>query len=139
MTVVLGHTGLKGKTRAQVQKVSQFTSRQKGFARDILREIGDITRDGARALTRGDHTLLGELMDRNDKLLGILGVSSRELSRLATTARRHSYGAKMIGAGGGGCMMALTDRPEETAEAIRKAGGEPYIVQVTDAGVGPKS
>ena len=74
-------------------------------------------------------------MDRNDKLLGILGVSSKELTKLVDTARRHSYGAKMIGSGGGGCMMALTDKPERTAEAINRIGGDPYVLRVTPEGV----
>ena len=135
ISFVLGHTGLKGKTRAQVQKVRHFTTRQKGFAKDIIQEIGELTLEGFDALRSGDKEKLGRLMDQNDRLLGILGVSSPELGTLVDAARRHSYGAKMMGAGGGGCMMALTDEPDDVADAIRRAGGNPFIVNLTHDGV----
>jgi mevalonate kinase len=57
------------------------------------------------------------------------------LDRLVEAARPSSYGAKLTGAGGGGSIVALTDRPSVTAEAIRHAGGKAFIVQSDPAGV----
>ena len=72
---------------------------------------------------------LGRLMTDDHKLLSILGVSSRELNKLVNASMPYSYGAKLTGAGGGGCMVALTDRPEKVCEAIRSRGGTPYVVK----------
>jgi galactokinase len=42
-----------------------------------------------------------------------------------------ALGAKINGSGGGGCMFAYApNKPEEVAEAIKKAGGIPYIINV---------
>ncbi|MCZ7373102.1 MAG: mevalonate kinase, partial [Candidatus Methanoperedens sp.] len=46
-----------------------------------------------------------------------------------------AYGAKITGAGGGGCMVALTDSPEEVASAIEAAGGQAIITKFTSQGV----
>ncbi|HYV08174.1 MAG TPA: mevalonate kinase, partial [Thermoplasmata archaeon] len=54
---------------------------------------------------------------------------------LVAAARPSSYGAKLTGAGGGGSIVALTDRPEETAEAIRAAGGKAFVVRPDSVGV----
>ncbi|MEK9698849.1 MAG: hypothetical protein VW270_23945, partial [Candidatus Poseidoniales archaeon] len=42
---------------------------------------------------------------------------------------------KISGAGGGGCMIALTRQPESTARAIGEAGGTSYITSISRDGV----
>ena len=46
-----------------------------------------------------------------------------------------AYGAKLTGAGGGGCMVALTDSPQEVADAIEKAQGTAIISGFAPDGV----
>jgi len=59
-----------------------------------------------------------------------------ELSALVYAARSAgAYGAKLTGAGGGGCMVALTDSPRQVADAIESAGGQGIITKFTPKGV----
>ncbi len=52
--------------------------------------------------------LLGRLMNINHGLLDALGVSTKSLSDLVYASREAgALGAKITGAGGGGCMYAL--------------------------------
>jgi len=132
--LVIGTTRQKGKTEHQVEKVRNFHSKS-GFARDIISEIGEVAALGARALADNDVKAMGELMDRNQRLLAILGVNTPELQRLIEVARKHSYGAKITGAGGGGSMIALTDDPESVVEAIKKEGGRPTVARFSTEGV----
>ena len=88
-----------------------------------------------KALQQKDLVSVGHLMDRNHALLTELGVGHPALDRLVSAARPSSYGAKLTGAGGGGSMFALTDRPSKTAEAIRSAGGKAFVVQADSRGV----
>ena len=134
LTFVVGFSGKKGKTGEQVAKVKRFVEHS-GFAREIIREIGDVTREGVKALKSNNKEQIGKLMDKNHKLLAILGVNTPELERLVQAAKRTSYGAKITGAGGGGCMIALTDDPEATAKSILHAKGTPYIVHISHEGV----
>ena len=128
MTFVIGNTGIKAATGPLVEKVRKYREESE-FAYNIVEEIGQLTLDGMKCITRNDWVELGTLMSYNHKLLGILGVSCPELDSLVEAAMPTSYGAKLTGSGGGGCMVALTDKPEDTAEAIRSAGGVPYIVK----------
>ena len=88
-----------------------------------------------QALRRRDFARAGQLMDRNHAILTELGVGHPMLDRLVAAARATSYGAKLTGAGGGGSMVALSERPEATAAAIRAAGGKAFIVRSDPVGV----
>ncbi len=133
MSFVIGNTGIKAATGPLVEKVRKYKDSNR-FASDIVDEIGDITLEGVKAVTRNDLVGLGKLMTSDHKLLSILGVSCKELNKLVDAALPYSYGAKLTGAGGGGCMVALTDRPREVAEAITSRGGTPYIVSTREEG-----
>jgi mevalonate kinase len=134
LSFVIGNTGIKAPTGPQVDKVRRYTSKN-GFANDIIEEMGRITMEGYKALKKGDKTALGRLMTYDHKLLSILGVSCKELNKLVNASLPFSYGAKLTGSGGGGCMVALTDEPEKVANIIRSRGGTPFIIKSGSDGV----
>jgi len=133
MTIVVGYTGIHAPTGPLVEKVRKYKQKCR-FADDIVEEIGHITEEGIIALKRGDLVKLGKLMTNDHKLLSILGVSCNELNKLVTASLKHSYGAKLTGAGGGGSMIALTDNPEKVCEAIALHGGTPFVVRAGEPG-----
>ena len=128
MTFVIGNTGIRAPTGPLVSKVRRYAERSR-FAVDIIDDIEQVTLEGNDALARNDVEELGRLMTKDHKLLSILGVSCRELNKLVNAALPYSYGAKLTGSGGGGCMVALTDEPEKVCEAIVARGGTPYVVK----------
>lgn len=134
MTFVIGNTGIKAATGPLVEMVRSEREERKCMA-DIIDEIGMITLEGMDCIKHNDWVSLGTLMTYNHRLLELLGVSCPELESLVEAALPTSYGAKLTGSGGGGCMVALTDKPEKTAEAIKAAGGTPYIVKTGVPGV----
>ena len=128
MTIVVGYTGLHAPTGPLVEKVRKYKNKCR-FASDIIDEIGVTTTEGMNALKKNDLVRLGMLMTNDHKLLSILGISCRELNKLVNASLRYSYGAKLTGAGGGGSMIALTDKPEKVCEAISLRGGTPFVVK----------
>lgn len=134
MEMVVGYTGIVGHTGPLVAKVKRFAERSR-FGMETIEEIGQLTSEGLAMLRAGDKVGLGRLMTLNQKLLAIAGVSSPELEKLIAASQPHSYGAKLTGAGGGGSMIALTDKPSEVCEAIRRRGGVPYLVRTGARGV----
>jgi mevalonate kinase len=132
LTLVVGDTGIAAATGPLVAGVKRRVDASREDAQRV-REIGEVTLDGLRALQRQDFEGAGRLMDRNQRLLTELGVGHPMLDKLIGAARPHSYGAKLTGAGGS--MVALTDRPEETAAAIRAAGGKAFSVRSEPSGV----
>ena len=133
LTLVVGYTGQRGRTADEVAKVGRFVKRG-AFARDIMRDLGKLTRDARQLLEDREKMALGLCMDEAHNLLTVLGVSTGRLDELCEAAREHAYGAKLTGSGGGGSMIALTDRPEKCAEAIAKRGGMPTIVSLGGPG-----
>ncbi len=90
------------------------------------------------AFKENDLDTLGELMNINHGLLYGLGVSDESLEWLINASRKAgALGAKLTGAGGGGCMIALArnERLEQVLEAIMNAGGRPFMARKTDEGV----
>ena len=134
LSFVIGNTGIKAPTGPQVEKIRRFKQKN-GFANDIIEEMGNVTLEGFNALKNNDKERLGRLMTHDHKLLSILGVSCNELNKLVNASLPYSYGAKLTGSGGGGCMVALTDQPEKVAKIIEARGGTPIIVNSGSEGV----
>jgi mevalonate kinase len=124
--LVVGHTGSRHRTSEIVAEVARARGTDPLRYDAIFRDIGRLTGPGAEAFQAGRWSELGRLMDRNQELLESLGVSSPELDALIRAARSAGVlGAKLSGAGRGGCMAALTDDPAgaQRAERALKAAG----------------
>ncbi|EMA47343.1 mevalonate kinase [Halococcus saccharolyticus] len=119
---VIGYDGGAGDTGALVAGVRELRE-EYDFAADTVSAIGDLVRQGERALDENDLDELGRLMDMNHGLLSALGVSARSLDAMVWAAREAgSRGAKLTGAGGGGCVVAL-DETEATRTALHYTPG----------------
>lgn len=134
MSLVVGNTGIAAATGPLVAGVKAKVERDPKAA-DAVREIGTITLEGLKALTSRDLVRAGELMDRDHELLNYLGVGHPLLDRLVAAARRHAFGAKLTGAGGGGSMFALTEHPDRVRSAIEGAGGKAFVVETGPPGL----
>ena len=136
LPLVIGFDGGAGDTGALVAGVRDLRE-EYDFAADTVASIGDIVRQGEGALASGDLEELGELMDFNHGLLSALGVSSRSLDSMVWAAREAgAFGAKLTGAGGGGCIVAL-DPSEATETALKFTPGceDVFRAALSDEGV----
>ena len=119
---VIGFDGGAGDTGKLVAGVRALRE-EYDFAADTVQAIGDVVRHGEQVLADGDLAELGRLMNFNHGLLEALGVSSRSLDTMVWAARDGgAYGAKLTGAGGGGCIVALDDT-DETETALKFTPG----------------
>ena len=132
--LVMGFTGEGSPTGRMVAKVAKLVSSDSDRMGD-LESIANITNAGLTALSAGNIEALGMAMDACHERLRNLEVSSPKLERLVEASRPHSLGAKLTGAGGGGCMVALTDNPARVSEAIEVAGGKPLTRRLGARGV----
>jgi mevalonate kinase len=132
--LVLGFTGKGSPTGEMVAGVADLLEKEPAHKEDML-AIANITNAGLAALAAGNLTAIGIAMDACHKRLQNIQVSSPALDLLVNSARPHSFGAKLTGAGGGGCMVALTNNPKRVAEAIEIAGGKPLISRFGTEGV----
>ncbi len=132
--LVIGNTGVYAPTAQQVAKVAEALQENPERIREI-ETIGLIARRGIQSLKDGDYRAVGRAMTENQIMLQGLGVSCPELETLIRAAAPSSLGAKLTGAGGGGCMVALTTNPKATSEAIELAGGRTLISTFGNVGL----
>ncbi len=119
-SIVIGDTGVPSPTRDTVKAVRTKWESNPSKCDAIFSEIGAITQLARSAIVNGDILELGVLLNRNQELLELLGVSSQELHNLITSALdMGAFGAKLSGGGGGGNMIAIG--PEDRIEAIRRS------------------
>jgi len=136
--LVIGDTGVERSTRAQVEKVRSIKEKYPQIVEPVMLAAREIVLRAIDALKENDLETLGELMNINHALLYGVGVSDESLEWLVNAARKAgALGAKLTGAGGGGCMIALTknEELERVFEAIQRVGGRPFMARKTDEGV----
>ena len=132
--LVIGYSGTGSPTVRMVAKVAKLIS-EVPERMEEMEAIANITRAGLAALSAGNLDALGMAMDACHESLRKLEVSTIKLDQMVNAARPHSLGAKITGAGGGGCMVALTHDPNRVSEAIEVAGGRPLMTRLGAQGV----
>lgn len=128
LPLVVGYSGIKADTVSLVRQVAKL--KQKHL---IFSKIGQLVNEAKKYLIAHDWESLGKAMDQNQIYLEKLGVSSPKLNRLIKAARAAGvYGAKLSGAGGGDCMIALVDKSKKQAveKAIELNGGKVIRVKL---------
>jgi mevalonate kinase len=136
--LVVGYTGIKADTPTLIRMVQQQRSVNIEASEAIFKAIERIVNQGEKAIQARNWRLVGELMRRNHELLRTLNVSSVMLEKLTTaTMRAGAYGAKLSGAGGGDCMVAVVEtiNMDKVGHAIQKNGGEVLKVKLSAEGV----
>lgn len=95
-------------TLAAVQAVRQRYEQDPIQTTQLFEAISRLTFQMRSAIEQGDLDKIGQLMNQNHELLKQLGVSTSELDALCALAlEQGALGAKLTGAGGGGCIIAL--------------------------------
>lgn len=136
--VVVGFTGSRRPTGTMVKKVEKLRRAFPEVMTPLFHAGGHLTIEAAEALREGDLERLGKLLDINHGLLCAIGVSTRKIDKLVYLARRAgALGAKLTGAGGGGCMIALCryGDVDRVAKAIEQGGGRALKVKMEREGV----
>ena len=137
LRLVVADTGRAHSTAEMVGRVSRFRDENRAEFDMMADESARIARYGELAIGGGKVAALGRCMSESHALLSRIGVSTVEADALAEAAEKAgSPGAKITGAGGGGCVIALPapDSGGEHAvmDAMKDAGST--LLFATDAG-----
>lgn len=121
--ILVVNTGRQRRTGDLVLRVREFGEREPKLFKRLLDEAEQIVEEGLDALKSHDLEKLGRLMSRNQELLRIVGVSSPEVEEaIAICLDAGAYGAKLTGAGGGGCVIAAAD-PDKLDKIVSRLSG----------------
>lgn len=130
--LVVGYSGEPSSTKDMVASVARQLEEDPKRVRQTFDGIETLVRNAKLAIETGDVIALGQLLDLNHTLLSSLMLCTTKLDTMCQTARAAgALGAKMTGAGGGGCMFALAPKLDE-AERLRDVlGDDAFVAEVS--------
>lgn len=138
VSFIVGYSGVKANTPEIVKAVAAKKEAQPEKVNRIFEAIGKLVLQAKAAGDKKDWETVGKFMNFNQEYLRDLGVSTEKLeSMIFATKQAGAYGAKLSGAGGGDCMIALatTQKKKDIEQAIISAGGIVVPVSVHTEGV----
>lgn len=119
--IVAAFSGESSGTKEMVESVARQYEKDPVRVGKIFDGMEAIVLNGKLALEQGELKSLGQLMTLNHRLLSSLMLSTMVLEEMIAAAEKAgALGAKVTGAGGGGCMIALVDS-DETHDAVTAA------------------
>ncbi len=131
LPLVVGYSGIKADTPFYIRKVAEAFRTKKDVMHQLFSQIAKLVESARKEIAKKNYSRLGELMTQNHRLLQELGVSTPKLDEMVNvTIKAGAYGAKLSGAGGGDCMIALVSpsRRKAVEQAIINAEGEVITV-----------
>ncbi|MFZ1897353.1 mevalonate kinase [Methanoregula sp.] len=136
MYLVIGDSLVSHSTAKMVEQVADLKKQNPEIVEPILDAIEGVSLAAIHYLSNPRE--LGRFMNMNHALLEALGVGHPQLSRLVLAARSAgAFGAKITGAGGGGCMVALCTKPlrHRVAQAIQSCDARAIVTGIDTEGV----
>ena len=133
LPIVVGYTGIKADTPTLVRQVGELRRRNFRKVESCFDEITQIVRKAKKEVGNGNWEKVGGLMNENQETLEELGVGSVELDQLIEASRNAgAWGAKLSGAGGGDCMIAVVsdEKRKDVEKAIEESGGKVLDVRL---------
>lgn len=131
-------SGVKPDTVTMVNQVVKLRMENKNQVEHIFRCIADLVMKAKEAINRQNWKYLGELFNENQKLLVRLRVSTTKIDMMIEAAMdAGAYGAKISGAGGGDCIIALVsdEKRQSVEKALTEVGGKVLDITVGVSGV----
>jgi mevalonate kinase len=129
--LVIGDSLVSHSTAKMVELVGEQKKKHPEIVDPILNAIEGVSLSAIHHLNNPKE--LGRYMDMNHALLEALGVGHPLLSKIVLAARAEgAFGAKITGAGGGGCMVALCPKhlKQRVANAIEACDARAIVTGI---------
>lgn len=133
--LVVGNSLVSHSTAKMAEQVAEAKKKRPEIYDPIIEAMGGVAMTALHSMS--DPPQLGKLMNINHALLEAIGVGHPMLSRLVLASRAAgAYGAKITGAGGGGCMVAICPKQAKgrVAGAIETCEGRALITGIDTEG-----
>ena len=130
--LVIANSNIEHSTELVVNEVKSFKEKnEEGFSKLCDNET-NLVEDVLELLKENNTKKLGEKINQNQKYLEAIGVSNEKIKEMIQIGIKSSFGAKITGAGGGGCIFALTDETNlnETIDQFRNKSFECFSVKI---------
>ena len=107
--LVIANSNTEHSTKSIVARVIEFKEKNEDEFSRLCNNESRLVEDVLKLLKINNVKELGKKIAENQKYLETIGVSNNKLRDMIQVGQKISFGAKITGAGGGGCIFALTD------------------------------
>jgi mevalonate kinase len=107
--LIIVNSNIEHSTQSMVFKVKEFENRNKEEFSKLINLESKLVEDVLKLVKEKKIKEIGEKMNQNQEYLETLGISNNELTKMVKIGQESSYGAKITGSGGGGCIFVLTN------------------------------
>ena len=130
--LVIANSNIEHSTELIVNEVKSFKEKNEEEFSKLCENETKLVEDVLELLKENNTKKLGEKITQNQKYLEAIGVSNEKIKEMIQIGIKSSFGAKITGAGGGGCIFALTDETNlnETINQFRNKSFECFSVKI---------
>ncbi len=135
--LVIANSNIKHSTELVVAGVKRFVENNRDEFSKLCNNESKLIEDALKFLKENNIKGLGERVIQNQKHLETIGVSNDKLRKMIQVGQKFSFGAKITGAGGGGCIFALTDESnlKQTIKEFKDKNYECFSVKIDFRGL----
>ena len=135
--LVIANSNIEHSTESMVSEVKAFTIKNKKEFSKLLEQELELVEDVLKLLKENNTIKLGEKINQNQKYLETIGISNNQLRKMIEIGQKTSFGAKITGSGGGGCIFAITDESnlEDTLKEFKDNNFECFSVEIDFKGL----
>jgi len=135
--LVIANSNIEHSTKSVVESVNQFKQRDENGFSILCDKEAKLVQDVLELLKGNSIKELGQKISENQKYLEAIGISNEKLRNMIQIGQSKSFGAKITGAGGGGCIFALTDESnlEETMSQFKNDNYDCFSVKIDFKGL----
>ena len=135
--LVIANSNIEHSTESMVSEVKAFTIKNKEEFSKLLNQELELVEDVLKLLKENNTIELGEKINQNQEYLETIGISNNQLREMIEIGQKTSFGAKITGSGGGGCIFAITDESnlEDTLKEFKDNSFECFSVEIDFKGL----
>lgn len=139
--LVIANSKIVHSTTEVVSRVRLFREKQANVFSTLCQNESSLIEEALDALKKNELKTIGEKMLVNQSHLQKIGVSNSILDSMINAIKKSSYGAKLTGAGDGGCIVALVDESnlKKTLDILKSESYECFATKIDTLGVEQKT
>ena len=135
--LVIANSNIEHTTETIVAGVKKFKDENEQEFSKLCDDESKLVEDVLQLLKENNTKELGQKITQNQEYLETIGISNEKLRDMIQIGQKSSFGAKITGAGGGGCIFALTDESnlDKTINEFKERNYDCFSVKIDFKGL----
>ena len=135
--LVIANSNIEHSTESVVAGVKRFKEKNEEQFSTLCKIESKLVEDVLKLLKENNVRELGNKVSENQEYLETIGISNEKLREMIKIGQNKSFGAKITGAGGGGCIYALTDESnvDETINQFKSENHDCFSAKIDFQGL----